>query len=712
MAPEGIATLPMQDMPAPQESQGIGAFQPEPTDVPEIGERERFDAVMVALQQQLPEIAAQVEQILDEANLTPEQVQGLEYVVTFLEQNKDNYPAAIQSLIAEGAIEEGDFPPQYNEEFMVLLKMVVYGYQAREMTPEPVPFAKGGLAMAAEALRQQGRGGDTMLAHINPQEAALLKRMGGSGTINPNTGLPEFFVKGIVKAATGVVKGAAKAVGGAVKSVVGAASKVLGPQLTSIVATVGGFMIGGPAGAALAQGLVTYGQGGSLKDVLLNSATAYIGGAYGPTAGAIAGGGATMLRGGSLKDAIKAAAISYGTSYAMGKMGQLGSEGMAPEGTNLSQTGSIDANGNFVPDAGVATPGSVSAVNPSGVGGQSVATPGSVTAANPSGTTSGFGINAGPAPAPLSAPTMSGGSQFGSLNYQAPTNYLAGAPSAGSAGISSLGGSTGAASSPGFFSNLTSGNFGAAGSDALNFAKTYPGYTAMGALALTGAMGGFKPEQVEPPGLVERDSSGRPITGENLIADDPNRYIVQNLPGVNYNPSGGIDFTRNTVAPTQFNINPSPAYGMPGNTMANSPMYGAPPTYQAPTGAVGAAPNTGIQQPFNTAGMYDFMNYNPYMPRQYNMGGPVMNAPQPEFMPGTSVAMYNRGGISQYPRKTGQISGPGTGTSDDIPAMLSDGEFVITAKAVRGVGNGSRRAGAKKLYRMMHAMEKKAGGKV
>jgi hypothetical protein len=106
------------------------------------------------------------------------------------------------------------------------------------------------------------------------------------------------------------------------------------------------------------------------------------------------------------------------------------------------------------------------------------------------------------------------------------------------------------------------------------------------------------------------------------------------------------------------------------------------------------------------------MNYNPYMPRQYNMGGPVMNAPQPEFMPGNPVAMYNKGGISQYPRRTGQISGPGTETSDDIPAMLSDGEFVMTAKAVRGVGNGSRREGAKKLYRMMHAMEKKAGGKV
>jgi hypothetical protein len=42
-------------------------------------------------------------------------------------------------------------------------------------------------------LASLGRYGDTMLAHITPEEAAFLKSMGGSGTINPQTGLPEFF---------------------------------------------------------------------------------------------------------------------------------------------------------------------------------------------------------------------------------------------------------------------------------------------------------------------------------------------------------------------------------------------------------------------------------------------------------------------------------------------------------------------------------------
>ena len=64
------------------------------------------------------------------------------------------------------------------------------------------------------------------------------------------------------------------------------------------------------------------------------------------------------------------------------------------------------------------------------------------------------------------------------------------------------------------------------------------------------------------------------------------------------------------------------------------------------------------------------------------------------------------GGTQEFPRKTGEISGPGTGTSDDIPAMLSDGEFVFTAKAVRNAGGGSRREGAKRMYQMMKNLEK------
>jgi hypothetical protein len=56
-----------------------------------------------------------------------------------------------------------------------------------------VSMKEGGLAAIAQELASKGRGGDTMLAHINPEEAGILKALGGSGTINPETGLPEYF---------------------------------------------------------------------------------------------------------------------------------------------------------------------------------------------------------------------------------------------------------------------------------------------------------------------------------------------------------------------------------------------------------------------------------------------------------------------------------------------------------------------------------------
>src|SRR5574337_1294331 len=44
----------------------------------------------------------------------------------------------------------------------------------------------------AKQLAAHGRGNDTLLAHISPKEALILKRLGGSGTRNPVTGLLEF----------------------------------------------------------------------------------------------------------------------------------------------------------------------------------------------------------------------------------------------------------------------------------------------------------------------------------------------------------------------------------------------------------------------------------------------------------------------------------------------------------------------------------------
>jgi len=54
----------------------------------------------------------------------------------------------------------------------------------------------------------------------------------------------------------------------------------------------------------------------------------------------------------------------------------------------------------------------------------------------------------------------------------------------------------------------------------------------------------------------------------------------------------------------------------------------------------------------------------------------------------------------------GEVEGPGTGTSDSIPANLSDGEFVMTAEAVRNAGGGNRNLGAARMYDLMNRFER------
>jgi hypothetical protein len=86
---------------------------------------------------------------------------------------------------------------------------------------------------------------------------------------------------------------------------------------------------------------------------------------------------------------------------------------------------------------------------------------------------------------------------------------------------------------------------------------------------------------------------------------------------------------------------------------------------------------------------------------------------------GISSLRYNLGSYSDGGRL---LKGPGDGISDDIPAVignsqparLADGEFVVPARIVSELGNGSTEAGARKLYAMMdrvQAARKKSMGK-
>lgn len=109
--------------------------------------------------------------------------------------------------------------------------------------------------------------------------------------------------------------------------------------------------------------------------------------------------------------------------------------------------------------------------------------------------------------------------------------------------------------------------------------------------------------------------------------------------------------------------------------------------------------------------------------------GPIMTPLQQQQMAtgervpdyrGTAAPDFRYGGNNPRFAMGGFIEGPGTGTSDSIPAMiyqnggpvqeamLSDGEFVMTADAVRGAGGGDRAKGAAKMYEMMSRLERRA----
>jgi len=83
--------------------------------------------------------------------------------------------------------------------------------------------------------------------------------------------------------------------------------------------------------------------------------------------------------------------------------------------------------------------------------------------------------------------------------------------------------------------------------------------------------------------------------------------------------------------------------------------------------------------------------------KRYNLNDPVER--QSYFTANQNRELFAGGG---------EVEGPGTGTSDSVPARLSDGEFVVTAKAVRGAGGGDRNVGAARMYDMMSDLERVA----
>ena len=87
--------------------------------------------------------------------------------------------------------------------------------------------------------------------------------------------------------------------------------------------------------------------------------------------------------------------------------------------------------------------------------------------------------------------------------------------------------------------------------------------------------------------------------------------------------------------------------------------------------------------------------------RPYGAGGPGGKL--------GGITFAREGGEMGFPRRTGGIDpSEGSGTKDDVPAMLMAGEFVLTKDAVKGLGDGNSRKGIQRAYNMMDELESRA----
>jgi hypothetical protein len=683
MAQEGIATLPQ----APENQASAG--QP-------MSFSQDLSSTKAALASQNPESIAQYDQgmeaLIQSIDAPIEELQALVQSIEYILKNEQQYPQVRQQLINSGEADEEDLPEQFDRGYFTTMLVVAQEAINRKqggggistmggmdqmggmptMPQPPQGFARGGLAGAAESLRQKGRYGDTVLAHINPQEARMLKAMGGSGTINPATGLPEFFFKKAFKAVTNAVK------------------SVVSSPIGKIVATVALTAALGPAGlgmstmlaAGVAGGAISLAGGSDLKTALISGVTAgamaglapnisdMLPGAGGylnaAATGAIMGAGYGAATGQNLRQigmsALTGGALAGGMSYAQGAgaygRGAEGQGGVFTRETPAPISGDSSQNVSMQPD-GTYAPNPVNAAmpDPYSIGDYTY------NLANQSGTLL-------PGQVPVDTPTMGTSTFDRSMSNASRFGVDMGSsevqPTFSSTVPTSAGSDVGASAPKSGFMDYVPDFFKTAKGD-LSIPATTAAVLGIGAIT-----GGFDQQDPGSPGLVERDAQGNVITGNDLVEQNPDKYIYR--PDIRTAPVGPYD--PNTTSPNDINMIRTRQFGDIRQTPYDpftAPTMGG----RTPSGISSALP-----QPYNTADMYDFMR-----PRR----------------------AFADGGITQaYPRRKGGISGPGTGTSDDIPAMLSDGEFVLTAKAVRGAGKGSRREGAKKLYRMMHALEKKA----
>lgn len=276
------------------------------------------------------------------ADASPEQVSELIQLLEFALRNPQQYPQIRAAAIADDMAEPSDLPERFDAQVLGAVLAVLYRLRQGLAGGEAAQLrmARGGLANV-RSLARQGRMGDTMLAHISPEEAALLKAHGGAGTINPRTGLPQFFkLKRLLGAVlpialSFIAPSLAPAIGKLLGAAAGSATaKILGS------AVIGGVSAGISSGNVL-QGAVLGGLGGGLGSAVGSTVSEGLGlslGQAGQAAlgGALVGGVAGAATGqGFGRGALQGAAGGALGAYGQGVGGATG-QGLTTTGNMLT----------------------------------------------------------------------------------------------------------------------------------------------------------------------------------------------------------------------------------------------------------------------------------------------------------------------------------------------------------------------------------------
>ncbi len=528
-------------------------------------------------------------------------------------------------------------------------------------------FASGGLADTARAVQSRGRNNDTMLVHMTPNEVNSLQGLamahGGTLTINPDTGLPE------------------------------------ADFLEAILPMIAGFALG-PAGFGLMSSL----QAGLTVGALTGIATGDLG---------------------------------------KGLMAGLGAYGGSNIGSALSSTGTEAAKLSMLPEGGMSVAESI----PASMGGTGAST-GSIlgdvagkTAAGPMsmvpGTTSvasTLGVNAAPI---TMTPT-----QVAALQSTAPTGFSS--VGAGAKDLFSTGGFDRFGTA---LSQQAGGGLGATASlagvgmpivNALQPTYDFPETTVESNYA-----GPYKPSErrvrypgderrredssefqyfdtVNPyPGFVTAASGGAiryQEGGAVAVPDAPERML--NMPGVGYQAGTDPEFDYNFRPVEVYTPPPAPAPAAQGlaASLFGRQFFGgeaAGSTEQSDREGSGGVFGGMMRRVLGKKDEDDaYANYTDLSKYKYDAATQRMIPTTTQMAQGGLAGLntFNKGGMP----KGRFLQGAGDGTSDSIPATiggsqparLADGEFVIDARTVAEIGNGSSKAGAKKLYAMMERVHK------